>query len=129
LPADGLDPRSIRFLRHPQILNTHVFVSDENVFGLAPDSAAALGAYQRGPTRAHLLLVDYPDEARAARAAAGARAALLNGSAGSEPVAVGDRGYFAVGVAGRRVRAVLAAQSVELARELVASSPAAGESR
>jgi hypothetical protein len=44
-------------------------------------------------------------------------------------VAVGDRGYFAVGVAGRRVRAVLAAQSVELARELIASSPAAGESR
>lgn len=125
LPAADLDPRSVRFLRHAQILNTHVFVSDDNVLALEPDTAAALGTYRRGSQRAFLLIVDYPDAARASAAAQGFRSALLEGAGEGEAVAVGERGYFALRVAGRRVRAVLAAQSVDLARELVARSAAA----
>jgi hypothetical protein len=131
LPPRDLDARSIRFLRHAQILNTHVFVSDENVFALAPDTSAALGAYRRGADRAYLLLVDYPDATRAQAAADSARRGLLNGAPGDEPVAAKEGGLFAVKVAGRRLAAVLAATKASLARDLLraASAPQQGEGR
>jgi len=119
LPPRDLDRRSVRFLRHPQILNTHVFVADENVFALTPDTAAALGTYRRGADRAYLLLVDYPDAARAQAAADRARKGLLNGAPGDEPVKVKDGGFSAVRVTGPRVTAVLAATKAGLARDLL----------
>jgi hypothetical protein len=119
LPARDLDPRSVRFLRHPQILNTHVFVADENVLGLAPDTAAVLGKYQRGADRGHLLIVEYPEAARAAAAADGFRKGVLNGATGQDPVAVRDRGFFAARAEGRRLHAVLGAATPALARDLV----------
>ena len=119
LPARDLDPGSVRFLRHPQILNTHVFVADENVLGLAPDTAAVLGKYQRGADRGHLLVVEYPDAARAASAADGFRTGVLNGATGQDPVAVGDRGFFVARAEGRRLHAVLGATTAALARDLM----------
>jgi hypothetical protein len=124
LPARHLDRRTVRFLRHAQILNTHVFVSDENVFALAPDTAAALGAYTRGADRGYLLLLDYPDAARAGRAASTARSRWLNGATGDAPTALNDRTFAAVRAAGPRVAAVLGATSAGFARELLNSAPA-----
>jgi Family of unknown function (DUF6599) len=121
LPAGDLDPRSVRFLRHAQILNTHAFVSDENVFELAPDTAAALGTYRRGQAKAFLLRIDYPDAARAAAAADNARQKLFGGARGDTPVAVGDRGYFALDVHGRRLDAVLGATTAAFAKEVMAA--------
>jgi hypothetical protein len=124
LPPRDLDPRSVRFLRHPQILNTHVFVSDGNPLGLAPDTAAALGRYERSGGRGHLLLVDYPDAGRAAAAAGRFQADVLGGAAGDGAATLGDRGAFAVRSTGRRVAAVLGATTPAFARELLAAAPA-----
>ena len=124
LPPKDLDPRSVRFLRHPQILNTHVFVADENVLALAPDTSVALGTYTRGAGRAFLLLAEYPDGARAAAAADAFRAGLLKGKLGDDPVAVGDRGFFALRTSGRRVDVVLSAPGAADARGLLAAVPA-----
>ena len=125
LPADRLEPRSVRFLRHPQILNTHVFVSDENVLGLSADTAAALGTYRADEAIAHVLLVDYPDATRATAAADAFRKALLRGARGDDPVELETRGLFAVRALDRRVVAVLGATTAALARDLlaVASTP------
>lgn len=68
LPAAGLELRSVRYLHHPQILNTHLPIDPENLLGLGMDAEAVLGLYQRDSDRAYLLVVDYPDERRAKRA-------------------------------------------------------------
>jgi hypothetical protein len=67
LPAEGLDPRSVRFLRHPQILANHFYVDEENLFGLGPETAAVLASYRQGDSNARLLIIDYPDPASATR--------------------------------------------------------------
>jgi hypothetical protein len=62
LPPEDLHVDSVRYLHHPQILNTHLPVDPENLLDLGMDTEAALGTYQRGQDRAHLLIVDYPTE-------------------------------------------------------------------
>jgi hypothetical protein len=119
LPPEGLDPGSVRFLRHPQILNTHVWVDDENVFRLTPETAAALGAYDFEGTRAHLLIIDYTGEALARAALESFLQHTLGGATAGDIRAVEDRGWFGAGGSGSRVFAVLGADSQELARWLL----------
>jgi len=66
MPAEGLDPATVCYLRSPQILNAHVFVGDDNLFGLGPDVETVVGKYDLGGTTGHLVLVRYPDETVAA---------------------------------------------------------------
>jgi hypothetical protein len=119
LPTEGLDPGTVRFLRHPQILNTHVWVDDENVFGLTPETAAALGAYDFEGTRAHLLIVDYKGEAPARAALESFFQHTLGDTTAGDIRAVDDRGWFGASGSGSRVFAVLGADSQELARWLL----------
>ena len=65
LPEADLEPHSIRYLHHPQILNTHLPVDPENLLDLGMDTEVVLGTYRRASDQAHLLIVDYPDEKRA----------------------------------------------------------------
>lgn len=65
LPADGLDPESIRYLHHPTILNYHFYLSDENILNLTPETKAVMANYQTGKETARLLLISYPDKIRA----------------------------------------------------------------
>lgn len=121
LPSDGLDLSEVRFLRHPQILNTHVFVDDENVFGLGPDTSAALGRYTRDGAQAYLLVVDYPaaEAASGVVAAVGKRFALDPGRGVAQ---VADRGWFAARARGARMAAVVDAASAHLASQLVSDA-------
>ena len=65
LPVNGLEEATVCFLRSPQILNAHVFVGSDNIFGLGPDVEAVVGAYDLDGSAAHLVLVYYPSEAAA----------------------------------------------------------------
>jgi hypothetical protein len=65
LPTEDLVASSVRYLHHPQILNTHLPVDPENLLELGMDTPAALGTYSRGEESAHLLIVDYPQAKRA----------------------------------------------------------------
>lgn len=65
LPEAGLELRSVRYLHHPQILNTHLPIDPENLLDLGMDTEAVLGTYRRDSEGAYLLIVDYPDENRA----------------------------------------------------------------
>ena len=73
LPADGLDPASVCFLRSPQILNAHVVVGSDNVFGLGPGVEAVVGKYDLGDSVFHLVLVEHPSAAAAESVEADAR--------------------------------------------------------
>ncbi len=68
LPQEGLQPHSVRYLHHYVVLNYHFYLSDENILHLGPQTDAALAVYKRGGKRAHLLLVTYPNVAKAAEA-------------------------------------------------------------
>ena len=73
LPADGLDPRSVRFLHTWEILNSALFVGGENIFSLSSETDAVLGRYRREGGEGWILLVEYPDEATASVAEENAR--------------------------------------------------------
>jgi hypothetical protein len=68
LPPEGLQPNSSRYLHHHTLLNYHFYLSDENILNLGPQTDAVLAVYQRGGKRAHLLLVIYPNVAKATAA-------------------------------------------------------------
>lgn len=121
LPPDGLQPREVRFLRHPQILNTHVFVDDENLFVLGPTTSAALGRYVRGESEAYLLLVEYPSAALAGEAARAVRERFAMGDDG-DATQVSDRGWFAARARDAHVAAVIGAGSRELAATLISQA-------
>jgi len=111
LPAAGLDLRSVRFLRHPQILNTHYWVDEENLFQLGPQTAAALGTYVREEGAWHLLLVEYSSGETAELAAAAFADRFLGGAAADGPAQVEDRGWYGARRAGAGLAAVLGADS------------------
>ena len=68
LPAEGLQSQSIRYLHHHTVLNYHFYLADENILNLGQQTDAVLAVYQRSGKRAHLLLVSYPNEEKAAEA-------------------------------------------------------------
>ncbi|MEE9420502.1 MAG: hypothetical protein V3W43_13545, partial [Desulfatiglandaceae bacterium] len=71
LPVEGLRPRSVRYLHHQTVLNYHFYLADENILNLGPRTDAVLASYQLGQETAYLLLVVYPDAAKAEKALQG----------------------------------------------------------
>jgi len=121
LPEDGLDPQSIVYLRHPQILNAHVRLGPENVLALGPDAPAVVGRYRRGEASAELVIAAYPNGEAAAVAARRFADRLL---VADEPTRHEDGWYAASGPAGSsHARAfVLRATSREMAEALLAEA-------
>jgi hypothetical protein len=120
LPAGGLDASSVRFLHSQQILDTHLYLGEGEVLGLAPDTPVALARYLRDGLSAHLLLVDYPEPARAERAASALASRLVPGSAEGGPAATSEGRWHAVRQRDARVVAVVGAATEELASALLA---------
>jgi hypothetical protein len=119
LPQEDLVERSVRFLRDPQILATHVPFATGNPFGLERETPAALGAYAREGERSDLLLVDYPDPATAAGALKAFRSRFVPAGHGSGPAKLDEEGWFAAASSGRRLVAVLGASTEEFAKSLL----------
>ena len=119
LPSESLVERSVRFLRDPQILSTHLPLITENPFGLGDGTPAALGTYRQGSEQAHLLLVDYPDAAAADRAGKAFRSRFVPAEHGEGPASFAQEGWFAIRFEDRRLAAVLGADSEEFARALL----------
>ena len=122
LPSDGLDAGSVRFLHSQQILDTHLWLGEGEVLGLAPDTPAALAHYLRDGWSAHLLLVDYPDQDRAERAAVAIAGRLFAGPPGGGPVTGQDGRWHGVQQRGGRVVAVIGAANEELAAALLSEA-------
>ena len=82
LPAEGLIPESVHYFHHYIWLNSFYFVSNDNVLNIAPDTPAVLSKYRAAGGTEFLLLVRYPDEAKAGAALARFSAEILAGVPG-----------------------------------------------
>jgi len=90
LPAEGLLPETVHYFHHYIWLNSFYFVSNENVLNIGGDTPAALAKYREAGSTLFLLLVRYPDAARAEEAAGRFRQEVLGGAAdGMRPLADG----------------------------------------
>ena len=81
LPAENLLPETVRYFHHYIWLNSFTFVSNDNVLNIGNDTPAALGKYRQSGAAFFLLLVRYPDAARAEAAGEQFRQKLLAGAA------------------------------------------------
>jgi hypothetical protein len=67
-PSEGLQSARIRFFHDSNLLNTHYYLSDENILHLNSRTDAALASYGGSRGSAEVLLVRYPDREKASRA-------------------------------------------------------------
>jgi hypothetical protein len=65
LPQENLVPESVRYFHHYIWLNGFYFVSNENILNIDDNTQAAMGKYRLPAGSAYLLLVVYPDDAKA----------------------------------------------------------------
>lgn len=119
LPAQGLQPKSIRYLHHPIVLNYHFYLSEENILNLGPHTEAALAEYQRSKEYAQLLLVTYSNAADATKALTSFLKHYLP-EAGSKGFALLENAkWCAAKVKGKVLAIVLEADSRRLAKGIL----------
>lgn len=118
LPADGLQTRSVRYLRHPSILATHLPLGFGDPLALGADAEAALARYE---DKALLLIVRYPGAARAATGLEGARRVI------SAPSPGGRDGFWGAAADGPLLALVGEAVTEDHVRRLLATALAARE--
>jgi hypothetical protein len=122
LPAPGLQTGTIRYLHDPVILNTHFYLSDENILRLEPGAEAALAEYRRdGRGAAMLLVVSYPSAEKAGDALRSVLRHYLPDAV--DHAALLENGkWSAVGLRGRIVAFVPEADTADLSRALVSET-------
>jgi hypothetical protein len=67
-PSEGLQRGRMRFFHDSNLLNTHYYLSDENILHLNSRTDAALASYGDSRGSAEVLLVCYPDPGKASLA-------------------------------------------------------------
>jgi len=77
LPQKDLEPERVRYFFNHLILNTYFFLADDNILHLGPECEAVMGSYRGDLEGTRLLLVEYPDEARAQAAESSFRSVYL----------------------------------------------------
>jgi hypothetical protein len=65
LPAAGLIEESIRYVHHHVWLNTHFFISNDNILLIDPQTEAVLARYSGSRGKHILLLIKYPNSQKA----------------------------------------------------------------
>jgi hypothetical protein len=65
LPAEGLQPESVRFFREQMALENFLWLGTENVLGLGPETEGILAEYVLEGQPATLLVVSFPQAGRA----------------------------------------------------------------
>jgi len=87
----GLVDKSIRYLKSHVLLNQRFFISHENILALSRETEAALATYLRDKEKVHLLLIRYPNSARAQAALASFSRAYMPDARGKGRVKTEDR--------------------------------------
>jgi hypothetical protein len=119
LPAENLLPESVRYFHHYIWLNSFYFVSNENVLNIGSDTPAVLAKYRHAGSTFFLLLVRYPDAARAEAAAVQFRQKVLGGAAeGMRALKEGD--WTGLQCRGDLISAVFNAPDEETVRAVLA---------
>ncbi len=119
LPEENLLPESVRYFHHYIWLNSFYFVSNENVLNIDSDTPAVLAKYRQAGSTFFLLLVRYPDTARAEAAAVQFRQKVLGGATeGMRTLKEGD--WTGLQCRGEVISAVFNAPDAETVRAVLA---------
>jgi len=116
LPDFYADPHRVRYLHSPVILNYHFFISRENVLALGPEVEALLA---KAVDKCALVVVRYPDEARAAAALSAFRKAMMPGAGDPTLVQTANGMWTAADRKGRILAAVFHGVSADRAAAAV----------
>jgi hypothetical protein len=122
LPSAGLLPDTIRFFHDPTTLNTHYYLSDENILHLGPGTDAVLAAYSREKGSAVLLVVAYPSEEDARKAHQGVLDGYLPEAQKKGAAKLENGSWSAAAVKGRILVFVLEAGSPGQAAEWISEA-------
>ncbi len=117
LPRENLIAESVHYFHHSIWLNSFYFVANENILNIGNDTPAALGKYRHPAGIFFLLLVQYPDEKRAA---AGQEQFLRKFLAGSQVQQQKDGRWAGCQLQGSLFSAVLHAPDVQAVQVLLA---------
>jgi hypothetical protein len=118
LPSTGLQARTVRYLHDPVILNTHYYLSDENILCLEPLAEAVFAEYRRDSGSAVLLIVSYPSQEKAGEAHRSVLRHYMPDAV--EGVASLENGrWAAVGLRERFVAFVPESDTAELSKNLI----------
>ena len=119
LPQKGLQPKTIRYLHHHIVLNSHFYVADQNILNLGPDTEATLAEYKRGEEKARLLLVQYPDRGKGAKAHTAFFKYYLPEANSGLPVRLENAKWSAADLRGKLLVIVLEADNQQIAESLI----------
>ncbi len=118
LPEEGLDNSRVRYFYNPVILNYHFYVAEENLLDLNPETHAILGVYQEGEEVFRLLIIQYPDEAKAQKVRQDFRDAYMPDSMNSSAVQTEDGQWTGVETKGKTLAFIFEAPSKEKIQDM-----------
>jgi hypothetical protein len=121
LPAAGLVAERICYFHNHSVLNYHFFVADGDILLLEQTASAVLAPYSTAGGKSYLLVVDYPDGAKAARAYESFAKTYMPDARESGVVRTEDKRWTASAKAGDIVIVVFSADSEQFARNQLAS--------
>ncbi len=121
LPADGLDAGRVRFFHNHSVLNYHFFVADRDILLLEQTALAVLAPYSTAGGHSYILVVGYPDGAKAARAYGSFAKNYMPDAEKSGIVRTEDKRWTASAKAGDIVIVVFSADSEQFAIDQLAS--------
>jgi hypothetical protein len=119
LPEEGLSPAGFLYFHHYIWLNAYFFIADYNIIDINEQTDAVLAKYGDADARSYLLLVEYPDETKAAEACAHLRekyAPELN--TGNPFVELEDGTWFTAWTQKNKLRAIFNGNSREQTEKL-----------
>jgi hypothetical protein len=106
------------------LLNQKCFVSNRNILGLGPDTEAALARYDLGKERTCLVVVRYPDQAKAEAAFTGFNGASKPEAPGRAVTRTEDGTWTGAELRGTHVVIALRASDERSARRLMEEAAA-----
>lgn len=122
LPIENLLPGSVRYFRHYIWLNSHYFISDQNILDIDDSTEAVLAKYngkeKNGSTGFLILLVAYPDQKRAQRISEGFFKTFLPGAKDGFKQLENGR-WTGCQVTGPLLKIVFNAPGIESARQML----------
>lgn len=122
LPSTGLQKRSIRYLHDPTVLNTHYYLSEDNILHLEAKSEAVLAEYERGVEKALLLVIFYPSGEKAKEAHQSVLLHYLPDAGGAGTARLENGKWSSVALFGRYIAFILEANSREFSTKLISET-------
>jgi hypothetical protein len=121
LPQERQVEGSVRFLRSHVLLNERYFISHQNILQLEADTEAVFAQYDFKKSKSYLLLIGYPNQAKARSALATFRKAYMQNAAHSIAESA-DGTWTGAEIDGPHIVIALHAPNQETARQLIAET-------